>query len=726
MCITTMLQLGSSRAARRKSSCRVALSSVLLMAAIASFAEAQTPTFFARADYAGGLAYAMVLADFNGDGILDIACVDGGQPQVLLGKGDGTFSPGPSSSGLGPSNINLTAGDLNGDGKVDLVLSDGTGSVQIGFGNGDGTFQPGPVLTDLGAYSITIADVNEDGLPDILLSSPSGLLVFLNQGSGAFGSYNTLLSGSTVYATVVGDVNGDGIADIVAGTGKGAQVLLGTGGGSFQNGQALHLQNAAGSMILADVNGDGKLDLAVTAGAPVLCPSWTKVSVLLGNGDGTFSAHANVSIPEGAYGVQVGDINGDGRPDLVILQNSAYPVSVAFNLGGGTFARPISYPAASLAGGFGIGPLRKPGLTDIVVAGYFLCPFVSVLLNEGKGTFEDGIRIPMSTPPGPFAAADFNDDGLTDLAVLTSTGVSIYQNSGKGYGPFTVVGTYTLTSPSFIVTADFNKDGHPDLAVSLSGGGIAILLGQGNGQFAAPVTLSSGAVSMIALGDFNEDGNVDIVATSNQIFFGKGDGTFAAPQPLLAGTFFTNNTLAWLTPVYGNLKNNRYLDLAVLAKSYAYDHFYTLINNGKGAFHLGAVNGDYELAPAELAVADFNGDGLPDLLLSGGVYEYVMLGNGDGTFKYGTPVVSTLSGSNIMTGDFNGDGKADFAATTGGNIGVTLGNGDGTFQNPFFVGTDPGTGFLQYVELEKTPTGRQFGFVTSTGDGIDISLQLTK
>jgi hypothetical protein len=602
-------------AARRKSFYDLLLYSVLLMAAFTCFAEAQTPTFFARTDYADRDAYAMVLADFTGDGILDVAYIDGGQPQVLLGKGDGTFSPGPASSGFGPSNVSIAAGDLNGDGKVDIVV--GSVEVQVGFGNGDGTFQPGPVLTDMGAYSITIADVNGDGLPDILLSSPSGLLVFLNQGSGAFGPYNTLLPGSTVYATAVGDVNGDGIVDIVAGTGKGAQVLLGAGGGSFQNGQTLQLQNSAGSLVLADVNGDGKLDLAATAGSPLLDPSWSKVSVLLGNGDGTFSAHANVSIPEGAYGVQVGDINGDGRPDLAILQNGNYPVSVAFNLGGGTFARPISYPAASPAGGFAIGPLRKPGLIDIVVAGS-LSYFLSVLLNEGNGTFEDGIRIRMSAPPGPFAAADFNDDGLTDLAVLTSTGVSIYQNSGKGYGPFTVAATYTLTSPSFIVTADFNKDGHPDLAVSLAGGGIAILLGQGNDQFAAPVILSSGAVSMIALGDFNEDGNVDTAATSNQIFFGKGDGTFAAPQPLLAGSFFTNNPLAWLTPIYADLKNNRYLDLAVLAKSYAYEHFYTLINNGKGSFHLGPLNKSSAIAPAELAGADFNGDGLPDLLLSGG------------------------------------------------------------------------------------------------------------
>jgi hypothetical protein len=106
-----------------------------------------------------------------------------------------------------------------------------------------------------------------------------------------------------------------------------------------------------------------------------------------------------------------------------------------------------------------------------------------------------------------------------------------------------------------------------------------------------------------------------------------------------------------------------------------------------------------------------------------------MLGNGDGTFETQVSIVCeacSSAGNNIVAGDFNGDGKADFADTTGQNIEVFLGTGDGTFSEPFMVGADPGTGFLEYVELEKTSSGRRFGFVTSTGDGIDISLQLTK
>jgi hypothetical protein len=703
----------------------LALLNLLLLAVCASLAQAQTPTFLARTDYYDQGAKAMVLADFNGDGILDIAYLDGGEPLILLGNGDGAFSPGPLVKGLVADEC-IATGDFNGDGNVDIVVADLTGTVQVGYGNGNGTFQPGPVISGIGTYSLTVADVNGDALPDILVGATTGLLVFLNQGAGVFGPYTTLLPGDDVLATAVADVNGDGIADIVAGMGEGAQVLLGTGGGNFQNGQSITLQHAAGSLVLADMNGDGKADLVASAGPPPYDPLWTEVSVLLGSGNGTFAPHSHVSIPEGVSGVMVGDINRDGHPDLAILQGGEYQISVAFNLGNATFAAPLAWATADTASSFGIGPLRKPGLIDMVVAGNF-GDFLSVLLNEGHGTFEDGAHIAMSAPPGPFASADFNADGSTDLAVLIPSGVSIYENSGKGYGPFTQIGSYTLTNPNWIVTADFNKDGKPDLAVSLAGGGVAILLGVGGGQFAAPVTLSSGASSMIAVGDFNEDGKVDIVATSNQIFFGNGDGTFAAPQALVGGTVL--NSITWLTPIHADLNNNRYLDLAVLDAVPEYDRFYMLINNGKGTFFLNKKTVAEVMPPAELAVADFNGDGLPDLMLNGGGLQAPLLGNGDGTFQLLSSLdcqVCFLAGGGVTTGDFNGDGKADFAVTTGQNIEVFLGNGDATFQNPFMVGTAPGSGFLQYLELQKSSPGPRFAFVTSSGDEIDIEIETAK
>ena len=168
---------------------------VLLVGVVPAFA--QTPTFLARTDYYSRTAFkGMVLADVNGDGFLDIVYSDG-QPVVMLGNGDGTFGP-PIPSDFSSDLGGMAVGDLNGDGKLDIVVGSATGSVQIGYGNGDGTFTPGPVITKLGAYSLTVADVNGDGLPDIVVSS-LGVLVFLNQGGGVFGPYTTLLPGDTTW-----------------------------------------------------------------------------------------------------------------------------------------------------------------------------------------------------------------------------------------------------------------------------------------------------------------------------------------------------------------------------------------------------------------------------------------------------------------------------------------------------------------------------------------------
>src|SRR5262249_47311302 len=243
---------------------------------------------------------------------------------VLLGKGDGTFQPAVNYV-VGDSPTSVAVGDLNGDGIVDLAVSDTAGNaVSVLLGKGDGTFElAGTYPAGVGARSVAIGDFNGDGRLDLAVvnqgSAPGytdgGLSVLLGNGDGSFQPPINYTTGIRPLAVVVGDFNRDGIPDLAV-TSYGVSVLLGKGDGTFR----APVKYAAGQqpwgIAVGDLNGDGILDLAV---GDVRLGS-DAVRVLLGKGDGTFQPAR--SYTTGATGdfiasVAIADVNGDGIPDLV-------------------------------------------------------------------------------------------------------------------------------------------------------------------------------------------------------------------------------------------------------------------------------------------------------------------------------------------------------------------------------------------------------------------------
>ncbi len=280
----------------------------------------------------------VVVADVNGDGKPDLVvanqcfsrsnCSVGGVG-VLLGNGDGTFQPGVSYSTGSSTAYAVAVADINGDGKPDLVETS-NGIVGLLLGNGDGTFQPVKNISADQATAVAIADVNGDGKPDLLLGVAGGIGVLLGNGDGTFQpEVNYSFGGLGASSIAVADVNGDGKLDVVAMDGESGNVsvVLGNGDGTFQPvvtyGGATGLGNP--SVAVADVNGDGKLDLlAVTF--QIDSKGDGGIGVFLGNGDGTFQPE--VVFGSGGYyawSLAVADVNGDGKPDLVAanLQLSA-------------------------------------------------------------------------------------------------------------------------------------------------------------------------------------------------------------------------------------------------------------------------------------------------------------------------------------------------------------------------------------------------------------------
>jgi hypothetical protein len=624
---------------------------------------------------------ATVAADLNGDGIPDLVTAERltdrlghpipGDLSVFLGLGDGTFRPVrddqglPLRPGVGVEPSAAVAYDINGDGIPDLeVANQGDDTLSVLLGNGDGTFQPQVTLPLQAApAALATGDLNGDGLPDLAVaeSLPDGTgLVLLVLGRG---DLSVVPVGANPTGIVLGDFNGDGRLDIATsnfgtqGEAPSVTVLPGNGDGTFRDPVRLPLPATPGSLVAGDFNGDGVTDLA-TANSDF--QQTDTISVFLGSRDGTFRDRGTFAAGgQGVDSLVSADFNGDGRPDLAVADGLSGEVSVLLGRGDGTFE---SRGLASVGGGapfsLATADFNRDGVPDLATANTHLDPFnnltnadVAVLLGRGDGTFPS--QVPASAGNGPFAltTGDFNGDGRPDVAVANFLSDDVSVLLGQGDGTLQQQLRFGVgAGPVAVLAADFNQDGRLDLAVANEfSQDVTVLLGLGDGRFGRPQTVSLGE-SPVALytEDFNGDGVPDLVVN-----------TFAGFVVLLgrrdqAG--HGDGTFAEVSDAAGN------------PMVFPDSHF--------PFSFLGVVEGDY------------NGDGIQDLALvdpstSAGVV--VFFGKGGGKFQppVTVPVADSLLPQTLLTADFNHDGRADLAvATSGGGasgLSVLLGQRDGTF-----------------------------------------------
>jgi FG-GAP-like repeat/Bacterial Ig-like domain (group 3)/Chitobiase/beta-hexosaminidase C-terminal domain len=302
--------------------------------------------------------------------------------------------------------------------------------------------------------------------------------------------------------------------------------------------------NLPGTIVAGDFNGDGNLDLAVGINSVAGSSGNSYVTILLGDGQGHFTAVTNNPITAVGTPQLVQDFNGDGIPDLLISSLTNGTLTVLLGNGDGTFKAASGSPFATNYGTSPVvaGDFNGDGIPDLAVAGGY---YLVVYLGKGDGTFTE-VPIGGSTITGAdsfnsMVVADYNGDGIPDLAAFGSfEGISVY--FGNGDGTFRV-GPVTVVTPNFGATSltmaggDFNGDGKADLAAPIysNSSSVAILLGNGDGTFtpASGSPLAAGSWSnRVAVGDFNGDGVTDIFVgdatdlTDIYIFLGKGDGTF--------------------------------------------------------------------------------------------------------------------------------------------------------------------------------------------------------
>jgi hypothetical protein len=334
----------------------------------------------------------------------------------------------------------------------------------------------------------------------------------------------------------------------------------------------------------------------------------------------TSPAGSPFNVGVGAYFAASADLNGDGIPDLAIVDTAN--ASILLGKGDGTFQNPVTYSTGLVPQAVAFGDFNSDDIQDLVIANYGSAT-VSVLLGNGDGTFQSQVTYPVGNNPESVEVADVNWDGIQDLVVANSNDNDVSVLLGNGDGTFQTQVTYpTGREPQKIAIGDFNGDGFPDIATANSqDGDVTVLLNNGDGTFATAQAFATGAgTRSVETGDFNGDGIADLVAGN-----------------------YNGNTIS------------------------------ILLGNGDGTFQ-SQVSYPTGLSPLQMALGDFNGDNLLDVAIANanGNTVSLLLGKGDGTFQ---PQVAYPVGSSplaVATADFNGDGIPDLAAPnfTDGGIGT--------------------------------------------------------
>jgi hypothetical protein len=604
----------------------------------------------------GRIPSALVVANFNGDGLPDLLIGDVSNTVAFFagtGSPDGPFvaQGDPISAGFGP--VAIAAVDVNGDGKLDaLVVDEGnsgqTGAVSVLIGAGDGTFIAGkcaggqnigvdcardsdcPVSTcalllsfaaGVGSAAVAVADFNSDGKPDLAVvnKGSNDVTIMRGAGNGFFTTVQTVAVGQEPIAIAAADLNADGRIDLVV-TNRNSDsiaVIDGLAGGSFGSAR-FFVSGGTGSaptgLALGDVNHDGYLDVLVPNNRT------SDASVLLGDGHGNFAAPRIFVTDQEPLAIAAADVNGDGVTDAVCVNRgfSAPDAAVLLSRADGSFDAVEDIVAQASPTGLTAGDVDNDGVSDLILAQSPSGPAGGTVLVY-RATPPLGFAAPISLQAAGDAVAvgqgDFNADGRLDIAVVNN--------------PLCIGGSKAGTSCSADTTCPGGS--------CPSTGNVSVFLGQATGGFSAahnyPIGLGATAV---AVGDWNHDGRSDLAVAE------QGTGPTGAVEILLAradGSFGTPK-----------------------------------------AFPVG-------LTPVSIDRGDFNEDGKPDLAVANNVSGSISIlkGNGDGTFTALSPIANLGSARALVVADFDRDHHDDIAVVDGAaqsRVDVYFGTGQGSFGFP--------------------------------------------
>ncbi|RME26918.1 MAG: VCBS repeat-containing protein [Deltaproteobacteria bacterium] len=704
-------------------------------------------TFGQKADIAvGSSPYASVAADFNSDGILDLAVASPGDNKVWIllgngsaGRGDGTFTVSGFHE-VGNFPYAIVAEDLDRDGILDLVTANFNGatvSVLVGNGSGgkgDGTFASGVAFSvGSGPNSLVTGDFNEDGLPDLAVAnnlSNTVSVLLATSGGGVFQPAQDYDVGMAPQQIIAGDFNSDGITDLaVAHNGDqsspGITVLLGDGTAGLGDGTFTKANDCcsnagfyASTLVAGDFDSDGIYDIAAFTFDGMFY-------VLKGDGNGNFSllGSGGTGAGDGVTHAVSADFNHDGIFDLAFTNSSSGADTIGVLLGAGQDGRgngQFSFPPSTYATGqtpwhISKGDFNSDGIVDLVVANSASGSAgnsLSILLGRGSGSVPEGdflekTDLSLGAGPRSVAVGDLNADDILDIVVANDSDGTIRillgeGSGGKGTGTFIDNGHVNLENVVSVALADFDGDAILDIAaVGYLSKKLSIFLGDGangvgDGSFTPGQTYNflSGPQDL-AVADFDSDGKMDIAvvlysaasAGTVTMFRGNGDGSFSRGNAYDAGVGATSIAA-------GDFNEDGLLDVAVANLS---DNTVSvLLADGNadpwnGSF-LGATNYSVGASPWAVTACDLDGDDILDLVAANASSSSnsvsVLLGNGsdgrgDGTFAQKVDFLAGDGPSDVSCVDIDGNGIPDLAVSDKRSGKLTVLFGTGNRQQLF-------------------------------------------
>lgn len=480
-----------------------ALTALSFLAVFADHAPAQTALFSPRRDFpVGGDSRAVVVGDFNRDGMTDVATAElsSNNISVLLGNGDGTFRPAlPLAVSLPRA---LTVGDFNGDGVPDLAVG-GSQGVSIFLGNGDGTFQPARDFAVGGQPALALAagDFNRDGALDLaVVIGAQPVFVLLGRGDGTFQAAQSFAADGANTVVAVADLNCDGALDIVTvnrvGTTTGSSttsVLLGDGDGTFRSAQVFpsgYRGTFPGAIEVVDFNRDGAVDLVVLNNDG---DGGSVISLHLGNGDGTFQPARRLTTGKDFRGLASSDFDGDGKLDLAVtnvlstMSNEVFALWVLRGNGDGTVRAPLSFEATGVPGPAAVGDFTGEGSPDLVVAN--LRSTVSLFINNTESFWVDMAHV---TPTGSSLRKTSGCDGCFDASATSRQQIA----AGNGYAEFTAMETPLARMGGLARVGTEPRCENIDFGISLQAGIAEV---RENGVYRADTTFVTGDVFRITV-----------------------------------------------------------------------------------------------------------------------------------------------------------------------------------------------------------------------------------